>query len=300
MGTERVLAQIAVSNGMLLTDVQARSVVGRNAWERVQQDGIWVQVVPGWFRHVATPLTFEMQVRAGSAWLGRRGVLFGSSALAWLGVEVHEPARAEFLAPRSKRRTPNWIRLHTTTRWDLGDVVNHRGVRTCTATRAIIDHASRTTSARELEALIDSAIRLRRTALPRLRQRLAGLSGTGRHGCALLRELLLDSGGESSLERRFLRLLRTHDMPRPDCQVVFRDQGRTVARVDFHFPTGNVVVEVSGRLGHSTDRDRQRDARRRNHLQQTGQLVLEFTTADVIDAPDYVLATLAKALRVTR
>lgn len=56
---------------------------------------------------------------------------------------------------------------------------------------------------------------------------------------------------------------------------------------------GNVVVEVSGRLGHSSDRERQKDARRRNELQEMGTKVLEFTTADVIDDPGYVLRTLA-------
>ena len=113
-----------------------------------------------------------------------------------------------------------------------------------------------------------------------------------------MRELLLDSGGESHLERRFLRLLRELGLPRPNCQVVFRRDNRTVARVDFQFPGTNVVVEVSGRLGHTSDSDRQRDARRRNALQQSGMEVLEFTTADVIDGKDYVFETLTTSLPV--
>ena len=111
---------------------------------------------------------------------------------------------------------------------------------------------------------------------------------------------LLDSGGESYLERRFLRLLRVNGLPRPECQVVFRRGGTTAARVDFRFPGRSVVVEVSGRLGHTSDRDLQRHARRRNALVHAGWQVLEFTTADVIDTPDYVLATLTSALLVTR
>jgi very-short-patch-repair endonuclease len=53
-----------------------------------------------------------------------------------------------------------------------------------------------------------------------------------------------------------------------------------------------VVVEVSGRFGHTSDRDRQKDARRRNALQQLGKAFLEFTTIDVLLSPEYVLATL--------
>jgi hypothetical protein len=295
---EAELVIIANAAGGLLEESLARAIVGRHAWERGQAAGLWLQVVPGWFRHAATPLTFEMKVCAGSAWLGRRGALFADSGLRWLGVEVPEPEAVGFLVPRERRSIPNWMTLHTTGRWDQRDVIRHRGVRTCTATRAIIDLATQTRSARRLEDAIDSAIRLRRTALSRLQKRLQGLSGTGRHGCRLLRELLLDSGGESFLERRFLRLVRGHGLPRPECQVVYRAGGATIARVDFRFPEAHLVVEVSGRLGHTSDRERQKDARRRNHLQQAGEKVIEFTTVDVIDDPAYVLATLRTSLRV--
>ncbi|CAB4986230.1 MAG: DUF559 domain-containing protein [Actinobacteria bacterium] len=81
---------------------------------------------------------------------------------------------------------------------------------------------------------------------------------------------------------------------------MFRANGTTVARVDFRFPGTNVIVEVSGRLGHSSDSDRRKDARRRNHLQQAGQIVLEFTTADVIETPDHVLQVLIRSLPDTQ
>ncbi len=260
----------------------------------MQDDGRWIEVAPDHFRHAATPMTFELSVRAGAGWLGRRGALFGGSALRWLGVDVAEPARAEFLVPRHLRSTTDRIAVHTTTRWDPKDIVRHDGVRTCVAARALVDFASVTSSARRVEAAIDDAIRARRTALPQIVRRLNGLSGKGRHGTPLLRELLLDSGGESFLERRFLRLVRTAGLPRPACQVVFRRGSTTAARVDFLF--GTTVVEVSGRLGHVSDRERQKDARRRNQLQQSGLVVLEFTTADVIDDSDHVVATLRRQL----
>jgi very-short-patch-repair endonuclease len=110
----------------------------------------------------------------------------------------------------------------------------------------------------------------------------------------LLKALLLDSGGESYLERRFLRLLRRAGLQRPTCQVVHRYD--RVIRVDFQFPNTNVIVEVSGRLGHTSDGARQRDARRRNALQRAGWLVLEFTTADVLDDVPYVVTTLRESL----
>ncbi len=287
------LIERAMANHHLLTST-ALHELGMNPgrWERLVDKGLWIQVAPGHFRHAATPLTFPMMVRAGAGWLGRRGALFGTTALWWLGVDVPEPTHADFLVPRSSRSIPNWMTIHTSKMWSARNFVWHEGVRTTTAGRAIIDHASTMPSARSLENAIDSAISIRRTAMPRLSAELARVSRRGRPGVRLMRELLIDSGGESPLERRFLQLLRQHGLPRPSCQVVFHSSGKFVARVDFAF--GRLVVEVMGRLGHVSDRDRQRDTRRRNALTREGLEVVEFTTADVIDDPAYIVRTLAE------
>ena len=300
MRTELELIAHAAKEGGLLSDRERKRLgYSDERWARALAAGRWLEVAPGWYRHAATPLTFAMEATAGSAWLRTKGGLYAESALHWLGVDVPEPARAEFLVPRHRRSAGPQPLLHSTTRWDPADLILHRRVRTCTATRALIDFAGRARSASELEAAIDSAIRLRRTALPRLTKRLATVSGFGMAGSVLLRELLLDSGGESYLERRFLQLVRPHGLPRPDCQVTMRRDHR-VARVDFRFPSTNVVVEVTGRLGHASDAERAKDARRRNDLQLSGQQVIEFTTAHVIDDPDYVIATLRHAGLVAR
>ena len=81
----------------------------------------------------------------------------------------------------------------------------------------------------------DSAVRDGLTAPVVLERRLAQLRGSGRWGVRRLDRLLIDSGGESVLERRFLRLLRDAGLPRPETQVVQRRGGRHVGRVDFLF-----------------------------------------------------------------
>ena len=184
-------------------------------WQRWQDANRWIQVTPNHFRHTATTLTFEMTVQAGAAWLAGRGGLHAASALFWLDVEIPEPQRAEFIVARSQRSVPNWIPIHTSSSLREDEIIRHRGIRTTTATRALLDYAAVGVTASELEQAIDSAIRRRRTALPRLRKSLADVGGRGRAGTRLMRELLLDSGGESHLERRFLRLLRDLRIPRP-------------------------------------------------------------------------------------
>ena len=122
------------------------------------------------------------------------------------------------------------------------------------------------------------------------------LRGRGRRGVVLLDELLVDSGGHSDLERRFLALVRSAGLPRPTCQRVFRRDGTTLARVDFSFEPSPVIVEVSGRRGHSSDAERARDAQRRNELQHLGFVVLEFTNEQVRRQPEAVIAALRRHL----
>ena len=229
-------------------------------------------------------------MRAAALSLGRDAALFGATAAQWWGLDGLGDDRIEFVVPRIRRSLDPSVRLHTTRRWTTADLVSHHGVRTTSATRTVIDLAASGHAADTIEKAIDSAIRLRLTTIPRLTRRISELA-PGRRGIRLLRELLLDSGGESFLERRFLGLLRSARLPRPACQVSYTAAGRAM-RVDFEFRTTNVIVEVSGRLGHTSDRDRQKDARRRNALQQIGKTVLEFTTVDVMSNPGYILDTL--------
>jgi hypothetical protein len=144
---------------------------------------------------------------------------------------------------------------------------------------------------------MDSAVRLGLTAPVALHARLVERRGPGHWGVRLLDELLVDSGGHTMLERRFLEIVRGAGLPRPATQVIHRrGGGQTFARVDFEFEAHGVVVEVSGALGHSTPTDRARDAQRRNELQDAGRRVYEYTAGEVFDRPEEVVATLRRRL----
>lgn len=160
--------------------------------------------------------------------------------------------------------------VHTATVVGHADLVTVSALRCTSATRTIIDLAHAGTPPARLEAAIDSAIRLGLSSPVVIERRLDELRGPGRWGARHLDRLLVDIGGESLLERRFLQLVREAGLPRPSTQVVQRHDGRHVARVDFLFEAAGVVVEVTGRLGHSSPADRDRDAQRRNELLDLG------------------------------
>ena len=188
------------------------------------------------------------------------------------------------------------VAVRITREWAKKDLLRRDDVRVTSATRTIIDLAGHGATARELERAIDSAVRLRLSSVPTLTKRMRELAKPGRRGLPMLRALLLDSGGESVLERRFLRVIRESGLPRPLTQVTFKARSARAIRVDFLYPDHRLVVEVSGKIGHASDADRRKDARRRNDLQQRGFVVLEFTTADVMTDPAGVVATVQRSL----
>jgi hypothetical protein len=297
MHRDDALMDIAERHHRLIVRSDVSAVgLSSDQWGRRLERGIWRTMAPGVWCHRATPDTWRLRARAGAVWLGADAALYGRSAAAWWGIDALPPQSVEFVVPRGRRSVDGPFVVHTTTEWCAADLLRHDGLRVTTAIRTVIDMAGSEPSASAIERVIDEAIRQRLLTLPRLIRRAGELGQGGRRGTAVLRSLLLDSGGESYLERRFLGLVRRAGLPRPACQVVDRSDGRLIARVDFLFRGTNVVVEVSGRLGHVSDRDRQRDARRRNELQLAGRIVLEFTTADVLDQMDYVIDTLRSRL----
>jgi hypothetical protein len=147
----------------------------------------------------------------------------------------------------------------------------------------------------EIENAIDSALRLRLVGEQRLRKRVIGTYNPGLNGSRVLLDALVDTGGESVLERRFLSLMRAAGLPRPSLQKVFREDGRTLARVDAIFDNG-VVVELAGHATHATRRQRQHDAQRHTELTLRGVRVLTFTYEDLRDRPEWVVERLREAL----
>jgi very-short-patch-repair endonuclease len=265
-------------------------------------------VAHGWLRKVA-PRTF---IVAGSPDTHRRRLHIGLLSLgerSWVSYEaaasLHQFDRSkadavEFTVERSRRSTSSCLIVHSSNRLPAIDLVVVDGFRTMSATRTILDLAHARSSPARIEAAIDSAVRLSLSSPKVLEVRLTTLRGSGRWGCRLVDSMIDDSGGHTMLERRFLELVREANLPRPLTQVIHRKGARHIARVDFLFEDFNVVVEVSGKLGHSTPSERARDAQRRNELQDVGRKVFEYTWEDVTQDPRMVQRTLRSRLLSNR
>jgi len=224
------------------------------------------------------------------------GAIGGRSAGRLHRLDSFSSDAKEYLVPREHRwlTAPGVVRS-TSLPFQPGDLVTIDGMRCLSVERLIVEAATFGFSESELADAIDSGMRLRLVSETRLRARiLAGSPAKGRKRLELVRALV-DTGGESRLEREFLGLLRQGGIVRPETQRVFKDGGRTLARVDFFFGD-HIVVEVAGHTTHSSRSHVQVDAERRTELTLRGLAVLTFTYDDVFKRPAWVLGRLRHAL----
>lgn len=258
--------------------------------------GLLQRVGHGSFRWACAPTTWESSLAAGLADLRGIGLVGGRAAARQLGLDSFAMAPAEVVVARSGRhRAPSVLVRSTDWPFAVGDVVTINGLRTTSAMRTILDGPLFGFSRLEMENAIDSALRLRLLSEQRLRARAWAQHSRGINGSRLLLDALIDSGGESQLERRFLALLRANSIQRPVTQKIFRDGNRTVARVDAYFP-GDLVVEVAGHGTHASSSQRQADAQRQVELTLRGLRILLLTYEDVTFRPAWVAGIIARAL----
>jgi hypothetical protein len=240
--------------------------------------------------------TWLRALSAASFDLDGAGFVAGRSAAQLMGLDGFRDDEVELVVPRCHRgRLGTGVVRSTRLPIRRGDVQLIEGLRVLRAERLILDAPLFRFSQAENENAIDAAIRLRLVSEQRLRTRVITEHRSGINGSRRLLDALVDTGGESRLERWFLRICREAGLPRPVLQKVYRADGRTIARVDAEFPVG-LVVEVAGDGTHATRRQRQHDAERHTELTLRGKRVLTFTYDDVRDRPSWMVDRLRRGL----
>lgn len=262
--------------------------VSRQQRRTAISNGLLLPLAPRVYAVGGSASTVEREQMAGLRCLGPKAVLSHETAARLHGFDRCLPGAVELTLPCGHHGMRVPFTLHTTAHWSPLDRVVIDGWPCTSATRTVLDLARARISTLRLEAAIDSAVRSGASAPLVLATRLSQLRGRGRWGAPRLEQLLVDAGGHTLLERRFLTLIRAAGLPRPTTQLVHRRDGRTVGRVDFCFEAYDLVVEVSGGRGHSSPSERAKDAQRRNELQEAGRQVYEFTYEQVTARPAYV------------
>lgn len=294
----RISAIADSQHGVIGRDQLALLGVTKSALQVLVEKRRLERTAPRVWRIVGAPLTWRQQLHAGLLALGPMSWVSHDAAAALHRFDRTPFERVEFLVLRNRRCADVGLKVHATRRWGRVDAIVVDGLRTTSATRTVLDMANVRVHPDRLKAAIDTAVRLELSSPEALKQRLDAIRSRGRTGVRMVDQLLAASGGHTMLERKFLELMARAGLPRPETQVIYRTaaSGQFVARVDFAYPELGLVIEVTGRLGHSSPAERARDAQRRNELQDLGIRVYEFTWEDVTDRSTYVTSRMRTLL----
>lgn len=131
--------------------------------------------------------------------------------------------------------------------------------------------------------------------------RFGELGRRGKPGTARLRRLLESRGSdyvapESELERRMLLLIEQADLPAPVRQFRAPWLRRVNGRVDLAYPDSRLLVEGDSRRWHLLAEAFETDRIRDNAAQLAGWRILRFTWREIVDYPERVASSIARAL----
>jgi very-short-patch-repair endonuclease len=263
--------------------------------ERQLQHGVsqgrWLRVGRALYSMPGHEETWERRLLAAVMAVGPPVVVSHRSAARLLGLDGFADDIVEVTVHRGRRaRTPLAI-VHTSAALPRIDVIRTGRFSVTSGARTIMDLSSRLDD-RQLAAAVGSALRDGWTSAPFLERRLVAYRG--RRGRRALVAALEGPIGHSHLERRFLALVRGAGLPVPRTQVTYRLE--RVVRVDAVWEREWVVAEVMGHRFHCAALDLQRDAQRRNELQEAGFEVLEFPTVEIAHRPAAVVGRLTRTL----
>lgn len=215
-----------------------------------------------------------------------------SAAAHWNFLAVSQSV-VDVSAPRAKEGAPG-VRLHRPRRWEPADRTCHLGVPVTTVSRTLLDIAGCVSFGR-LERAVNEAQLLQILDFAEL---VAAMDRAGRkRGIRSLRAIAAGLDPDrpvitaSSLEDLFLGLVRRHGLPEPMCNTHVREE-----KVDFFWPSCDLVVETDGDRFHSTQFARANDRRRDRKLELAGYLVLRFGDREMANTPELVVSQVRAGL----
>lgn len=221
---------------------------------------------------------------------GEGACLSHESAAQHLGIRPIRRGPIHVTVPPHRNPRLKGIREHRRT-LQPSEITTHDRIPTTTPVIALMDLASQVTPP-DLDRAIGDADKINLIDPETLRRALDELAG--RSGVRIVRKLLDRHTyvlTHTELERRFLAIVRRAGLPLPEGQRRF---GPT--RVDFFWPSLNLVVETDGLTYHRTAAQQSEDLRRDHEHAAAGLRTLRFSHAQIRYEPRHVESTPAAVL----
>lgn len=288
---EQAIATVARKQLGLFTREQALSLgvtVDAVSW-RLER-GRWESVRPYVYRVAGTPSSWEHELLAACLATSATAVASHRAAAALWRLPGIEPAPLEVMVGRERWHRLPGVMCHQSVELSSAERTSVGAVPVTTIERTVFDLA-RYVTIRRLEEAVDDALRRGLTTMDHLIEKFATFARPGRRGLTRIRAVLAmrDPAAalpESVQERRLVRLLERHGLPRPTLQFEIRDRNRVLARVDAAYPDRRIAIEYDSYMFHGGRRKHEVDLARRNRLEALGWRVLHATAADIRNGDD--------------
>jgi hypothetical protein len=280
-----------------MTWSQLRHRVGSGRWQRVR---------PGIFAVHSGALTRGQQLWAAVLTGGDDAVLAGLTAACAGGLRRDAGPRIHILVPADARpgqpgpailaatAAMPAVAIHRTTRLPDKDIQVGLPRRT-TSARSLVDAAQWATTEDEARAIVAAGCRQRVATpeeifevlrrMPRARRRAITLEAIG----------FAASGAEAVSEINFAKLCRSYGLPRPDRQVLRRDESGRPRYLDARWRRYGVCAEVDGGV-HTDPEVWWNDQFRQNDLWIGKEIVVRFPAWAIRNRPAQVARQLRRAL----
>lgn len=302
----RASAVAAANLGIITREQALAASLTERRIEGLLACGEWVAMHPGTYRVAAVPVTWEMRVMAAVraaercpvSGQQRVAVASHAAAAALHGIRPADKARPEITVVGTAKPLLQGVSVHRTTTLDPGDIRCVHGIPVTTGARMLVDQSSMLADVDYLP-LVDDTICGRASSRKATYERAQEL----RPGRPHIARLIALTGPQakamfrSFLERTGSAMVEAAGLPQPQWNVPVSDHRGRIGVVDALWETVPLIVELEGMRFHTTPSQRQRDAERFNRLTDIAR-VRRFTYRDVMERPEYVLATLREALSV--
>lgn len=240
-------------------------------------------------------LTARDRALAAWLWSGKKAVVAGNSAAALLGAEWVDPrAPAELITDR-KRPPPLIITRNETLL--AGETTAVDGVPVTSPARTAFD-LGRRPGLQSAVIGIDALARATGIMVEDVQPLIDAHSGA--RGMKQLRRVLplVDAGAESPQETRTRLVLIAGGLPRPQTQIVVRNEwGAVLARIDMGWKEWLVGVEYDGPQHWTDPRIRANDIERTAKLERRGWRLVRVSSDLLRERPHVIVAWAGDALR---
>jgi very-short-patch-repair endonuclease len=293
---EDALARLAAGQqGLFTYDDAARCGIATTAVARRIARGLLVERQPGVLGSPSTPYDVRAAGRAALLSVGDTAMLSHLSAAYEWNLRRELPQKPWITVPWARSAPELWDVEVIRSRHLQGVRRRRNGVAVTSPPRTVVD-VGRVLDRNGVESALATALQAGLVSLPDVEIALTRAWRTA--GTGLVRDVLkhFDPAWESVLSARLGRLLKSAGLDVVAGFEIRRQDGRLVAVADFADPVRRLVIEADGWAFHGSKEQQQADRQRDRTLLLMGWTTVRYTTADILEQPEQVVAEIRALL----